>query len=490
MSDVALSNKAVPADVIDDPEYLSKVINQFILNANDESAAQPAAKSSTSPGQVYNRKHVIDALTNMQVSYKPEYIPGQEINVNTDSFKTALLNSMAKLDNVSVPKTMNQIDGRTIDFVEMIFGAFLRDKNTSYVVKKLLLSLQIPIIKTALLDKTFFYNKKHPARHVLNSIAHLGIGIEDSENTIYKTMAYIIEQLLRSFKDNVSVFNTARLSFDRLSVIEKNKHEKTEKQTQELIMKEYARQMVYAELKRYTANVEVPQSLHLLIFSYWSTLVYHRFLKYGKESIEWRESVGILRLLTKTLMPFNSREDWLALRSIYKGIVNTVRSSLNETRQNKEKIFVAVSNLNNFYAKKLKESEFYIASSDAETPVNEDADINIFDALTDDEIDELEVTENKLSGDQSRKVPSIIQPGSWFEVFSDYSHPVRRLKLSIIIEDQARLVFVDYMGNKVIEKDLEAFMIELKHDQSRLINDHSIFEYALSMVILAIAARK
>ena len=86
-------------------------------------------------------------------------------------------------------------------------------------------------------------------------------------------------------------------------------------------------------------------------------------------------------------------------------------------------------------------------------------------------------------------MPDLVKINEWFEVFTDYNHPIRRLKLSSILQPQAMLVFVDYMGNKVIEKDIETFIIELQNDQSRLINDHSIFEYALSMVIISIASR-
>ena len=58
------------------------------------------------------------------------------------------------------------------------------------------------------------------------------------------------------------------------------------------------------------------------------------------------------------------------------------------------------------------------------------------------------------------------------------------------VNEQAKLIFVDCMGNKVLEKNLKKFVTELKNDQSRIINDHSIFEYALSMVILSIATRE
>ena len=485
------TNNAISDDYISDPEYISKVINQFILNEDNTRSNGNTIKSSGS--QHYKREHVITALTNLQTTFKPKYIPGQTVNINTDEFKSALMNSMAKLDKVAIPKSMNQIDSRTIDFVEMLFGAFLRDKNISNAIKDLLLMLQIPIIKISLIDNKFFNNENHPARHVLNSIAHLGIGIDDKESTIYKTMQYIIEQLQNSFDKNTEIFNTAQQSLRRLTDIEKNKHEKTEKQTQHLIKIEYARQLVLKELQYYTLNISIPEIIQPLILSHWSTLMFNRFINYGKDSIEWREAVGILRLLMKSLRPVETREDWVALRSIYKGIVNSIRSSLNDSRQNKEKTFMATSNLNNYYFKIISESEFFTESNrDNETNENSE-NYNILDCFNNKEFDNLDLSPIEKQAEHSRELlqqmPDFIQAGEWFEVFTDYSHPVRRLKLSVIMDEQARLVFVDYIGNKVIEKDLKTFITELKNDQSRLINDHSIFEYALSMVIISIAAR-
>ncbi|RDH82667.1 MAG: hypothetical protein DIZ80_10330 [endosymbiont of Galathealinum brachiosum] len=474
---------------ISDPEYISKVINQFILN-DDKTHLKVAAHASAARSQHYNREHILHALTNIQLTFKPRYIPGQTVNVNTEEFKLALMESMAKLDKVAIPKTMNQIDSRTIDFVEMIFGVFIRDKNISDIIKSLLLLIQIPILKISLTDSNFFNNDTHPARHVLNSIAHLGIGIEDTESTLYQTIHYIIDQLLHSFDNNIVAFITAKASLDRLSDIQKNKFIKTENHTQHLIAIEYTQQLVLKELKHYTSNIKIPKELQPLILSHWSTLMFHRFISYGKDSIEWREAVGILRLLVKSFNPINKKDEWVALRSIYKGIVNCIRSSLNNTRQNKEKIFIATSNLNNYYFSKLCNSEFF--SSKNNDSDDEDTEFILFNTLYDNYTSDIEPSPFDLQAENSKSsitnMPEVIKINEWFEVFTDYSHPVRRLKLSSIMDVQATLIFVDYMGNKVIEKDLESFITELKNDQSRLINDHSIFEYALSMVIISIAA--
>jgi len=483
----------IASDSISDPEYISSVINNFILN-DTKAKLKTNANAAIAKNQHYNRQHIINALTNIQLTFKPIYKPGHSVNINTDKFKSALLNSMAKLDNVAIPKSMNQIDSRTIDFVEMIFGAFIRDKNISDIIISLLLLLQIPIIKISLLDSKFFNNDNHPARYVLNSIAHLGIGIEDKEDTLYQTMNYIIDQLLHSYDENISSFISAKTSLDRLSDIHKDKFIKTQKHTQHLIAIEYTQQLVLKELQYFTSNIDIPVKLQPLILSHWSTLMFHRFISYGKDSIEWREVVGILRLLAKSFAPIQTKNDWVALRSIYKGIVNSVRSCLSNTRQNKEKIFVATSNLNNYYFSKLSNSEYYSTQHKEPEENIDKTDFVLFDNLYKNYISDIEPSPLDKQARESERsllnMPDLIKPNNWFEVFTDYSHPVRRLKLSTIMKQQALLIFVDYMGNKVIEKKLDIFITELKNDQSRLINDHSIFEYALSMVIISIAAKK
>jgi len=208
---------------VDDQEKVSKAIKSFISGDNEDSDGVKTSSGHSGAGkQFHDRRDVIKALTNLQTSYKPAYVPG-ETSIQTDAFKHALLNSMAKMGNTSMSKSLNAIDGRTVDFVEMLFGAFLRDTNISPALKSLLLELQIPLIKVAMLDTKFFQNNKHTARNVLDTMAHLGIGIEDKENTLFKTMQLIVEQLQTTFDQNLTSFNTALTALNRLRSIEEDK---------------------------------------------------------------------------------------------------------------------------------------------------------------------------------------------------------------------------------------------------------------------------
>ncbi len=463
--------------LIDNTDYMSKLVGDFI-NKPDEDAKKTTA--SVARGQkFFARDDVILALSKMQLGYRPEFKQGQAVNINTNAFKTTLLNQMASQGGAIMTKSVNQIDGRTIDFVEMIFGAFLRDPNITYAIKSLLLRLQIPIIKTALLDLKFFYNPKHSARHVLDTIAHIGIGIEDKNSTVYQTMELIVEQLLRGFDTNISTFNTALTSLSRLTDIEKKKQELNEVQTRQQIRQEHARQLVMAELQFHMIGKIIPKSVQPLILKFWSTLMFHACIRYGKESAQWKQSVTLLRRLVNSLQPINNEKSWAFLKGNYKQLVYAIKQALDETKQSKEHIYSAIQLLSRTYENMLAESQF-----------QNTATLNIAasaDAFTDgDHVDErLLIAKKKIA-----RLPTEIKPGVWFEVFDGNNRPVRRFKLSVIVTEDAHLVFVDRLGVKGIEKDAEEFVAELRSGKSRVIADHSIFNHALSQVIHSLATAR
>lgn len=473
-------NKAA-ADIAD-REFLSKVINDYVKDAASDGSA---LRASASGKGFFNRDDVLQALTNIQLSYKSAYIPGQKVNINTEAFKITLLNSMAKINNMATPKTINQIDGRTVDFVEMIFGAFLRDNNISDVVKSLLLKLQIPVIKTSLIDTNFFYDNNHPARTLMDTIAHLGIGIEEESNTVYQTIDLIVNQLLRSFDKNTVSFRTALSSLQRLTTIETQKLEQTEDDTHKQILKEHARQLVLSELQFHTMNIKLPKPIQPLILNNWSTYMYGCYLRHGKSSYEWQESIDILKIITKSLSPIQNRETWVSLRHNYQEIVNTVKQKISLTKQNKEKAFLSISNLNRHYENTIKSSEYF-----EQKVVKPKTEIKLKDSIYADKSKDQPSPVEKIAKSAATiiaELPEFIKPGVWFKIYTGKGQPPRRLKLSLITRENAHLIFVDRKGEMIIDKEAEVFCQEIKDDLSCLLEDHSIFDQALSQVISQIS---
>jgi len=463
---------------INDTEKVSKAINKFINGDADDGSSTSTAQSGAGK-QFHDRRDVIKALTNLQTTYKPKFA-ANETSIRTDGFKHALLNSMAKMGNTSMSKTLNAIDGRTIDFVEMLFGAFLRDKNISVAIKSLLLELQIPLIKVAMLDTQFFQNDKHAARRMLDTVAHLGIGIENTDNTLYKTIQLIIEQLQNTFEQNLNSFNTALTALNRLVTIEKDKSGKQEEDTQRDILKEHARQIVLNELQRCTYKKIIQKDLKPLILKQWAALMFQRFIKYGKDSSQWHEITTLLKHLVYSVQPIESSEQWVLLNNDSGILINDIEAQLNTTKLSPGGIDASITALKEIHASLIESSEFFQEKPDY-TLSERSIDEIIDDSMEDMPEDDVEPPHIQIS-----RLPNDVKQGVWFEIYNGEDRALRRVKLSVILFDEAKLVFVDRHGDKVIEKFANEFVEELNDEKSKIIADHSIFNHALGQIINSI----
>ena len=98
------------------------------------------------------------------------------------------------------------------------------------------------------------------------------------------------------------------------------------------------------------------------------------------------------------------------------------------------------------------------------------------------------VGEEQFTRAGDANIADSLKRGAWYEVYNGEDRPVRRLKLAVVLEDTAELIFVDRKGNTVIEKDAAEFAVELEDKRSSMIADHSTFDNALGNVINALAA--
>jgi len=79
-------------------------------------------------------------------------------------------------------------------------------------------------------------------------------------------------------------------------------------------------------------------------------------------------------------------------------------------------------------------------------------------------------------------LPSNVMPGMWFQIHAGEGKS-RRCKLSVIILEDEKLIFVTHEGEVVSEKSFEEFTNELDCGTSKIIMGHSVFDYALNSVI-------
>jgi hypothetical protein len=109
-------------------------------------------------------------------------------------------------------KVASSTDKITMDVIGLLFDYIFRDASIPEELRSLFTRLQVPILKTALLDRSFFSDRKHPARRLLDHLAGAAIGATGDAGyraAFELTAAGVIEEVCRDFQVDVGVFDVA-----------------------------------------------------------------------------------------------------------------------------------------------------------------------------------------------------------------------------------------------------------------------------------------
>ena len=464
---------------------ISRVACQFI---NGEAIAQgpgiPASFSASAMetagnnNHYYDRRDVLRALSNLQANF----IQHNEVTefVDAETFKRALMIDMGSRHGGTLTRRVNQIDEKTIDFIEMLFEVILEDSSISEPVTNLLLRLQIPVIKIAMLDQQLFSSSEHPARQVLNLIARVGRGIDERSDEIYGRLEHIIDHLLEEFDVDIISFQLAVDQLNELIRGEQRITEENEKHTRKQVLQQHARQTVLNELQHLMASRTLPKAVYPLVLKHWSTLMFHRYIRHGKASEEWNQAVSLLKQLLNSLQVIGGKSQWSQLSASRFTLITNIKEALYDTHQDKVKIDQALDALANTYENMLEHSAYGPDDSDT------------FDALPEVEAEPMTASpleqQQKQAREKIARLPGEVRPGTWFLVFDGPERPRRHLKLSVILMAEAKLIFVDRLGIKVLEKDAATFAEDLQSGRSTAITEHPLFDHALGQVIGSLSA--
>lgn len=473
-------------------EEMNSIVSQFMkgdISVMGDELELPASfykdpnEQNASDKKLYARKDVLKSLNRLQ--NKLLELGVQSALSGNEEIKKSLMADMGIDKNDPIAKEMAVLDERSIDFVGMMFDAITSDESISPVISELIMQLQIPMIKVAVTDEALFTNDQHPARNVLNLIPQAGKGVTEKEDRIFSDLDNIVNDILNEYEMDIDCFDDAVDTLYDLIENEDRLAEEKEFKQQRAVIREHARSVVISELRDLTANKNIPDEIQPLVLKNWSTLMFNRHIKHGKESYEWLESILLLKLLLKCLQPIEQKSQWSFLKNNHSALVESVNDELYETKQNKNDIDDKLSLLKESFLKMLDDENYTI--EDIET---KSSDNFMHEEINSDIEQELEIAKQKaqLVLDKISQLPDSIKPGVWFEVFNGEDKAVRRVKMSVILTEAAKIIFVDRKGIKVIEKNIDDFTNELSKNKSRILADHSTFDHALGKVIGYMAA--
>jgi len=474
-------------------EDISRIVNEFMsgemtITGDEielpESFLRTPTQQDLDGKNCYQRKEVLRALSNLQ--RKLTSLHNKSKNLTTRQIKQELLDDISKAHDGVLDKQVNLLDERSMDFVGLMFDAIANDETISDIMTNLIKRLQIPVMKVAMTDSKIFDMEEHPARVTVDLLTTAGKGINTEEDRLYKDLVIVIDNILNQFDVDLSAFEEAANQIKNIIHKEKQLTAKTEKKQQKQILLEHARHIVVTQLKMVSCNKKIPNQVRPLVLKNWASLMINRYIRHGRGSSPWIQSVLLLKLLLKCMQPIRFQSQYNLVKNNHMALIEAVNDELYETKQNKNDIADQIVTLKTHFLHLISHYDLKIINETDKNQIKEEQ----FDASSDDNEEELQQIQQQvqIAKQKIAQLPGSTKPGVWYEIFTGKDKAVRRLKLSVILTDAAQLIFVDRRGVKIIEKDAEEFAKELKENRSRLLADHSTFDFALGKVIGAIAA--
>ncbi len=233
-------------------------------------------------------------------------------------------------------RVVGQVDDDVINLVSMLFEFILDDRTLPDSLKALIGRMQIPMLKVALLDKTFFSRGSHPARRLLNEIASASLGWAEHNDarrdSLYQKIEQVVMRLLNDFVDDPAIFAELLEDFIAFTGDERRRSELLEQRTRDAeegrAKAELARQDVEQVLNQRLLGKVLPEVVVRLLRDAWSKVMLLICLKHGKASAEWREALDTMDELIWSVGPHDDPLSRQQLLERVPGLLKALREGL------------------------------------------------------------------------------------------------------------------------------------------------------------------
>ncbi|QHF43137.1 thymidine phosphorylase [Pseudomonas sp. S35] len=440
---------------------------QVLLKAVRGSVA-PTLEASAEPQPIATRD-LLRLLSHLQ-----QYVPEPEVEDDFD-----LRNQLGQLlTRVSVKSGKSRVvedaDEDVINLIALLFEFILNDRAVPDAFKALIARLQIPLLKVAVLDKSFFSRASHPARRLLNEIAAVAMcwsPVGDyMRDGLYLHIEQVVQRLLNEFVEDPAIFSQLHTEFSAFTTAERQRSELLEQHTRDTeegrVHTEAARQRVADALNRRLMGKVLPQAVVLFVQQAWSQVLLLANLKHGEQSVQWQAGLRTVDELIWSVSPQEGSDAGPHVLEQLPGLLKALRDGLTSAA------FDPFSTRDFF----VRLQALHVQPLEGVDALIEVREPFLFSALLPDPAEGL-----------SRDDPDLLKAyrlriGGWVEFRQDDDSALR-CKLTAIMAPANTYVFVSRTGLKVLERSAGQLALAFKRCALFTLDDGPLFERALAAVL-------
>lgn len=420
-------------------------------------------------------------------------------------------------------RSLARVDDDVINLVSMLFDFILDDRNLPAALKALVGRLQLPILRVAIADKSFFSLSSHPARRLLNELARATMGWNDHDDLgkdqLHQLLEDLVGRLLSEAEPDAQLFEELHAGLQAFVEADQRRAGRFEQRTRDA---EEGRARIEAARFRVASllnDLLLGRTLPVLVVDFlrdsWSQVMQMVWLREGDASADWRqaaesavqliasmepcqpEQIAARRQTNKTLLVGLAAQLDLLGNDPYEGTTVLQRlgalqeaalpaEPVAESQPPVESALVADLPAAQAVADEATESaELLSEVTDASLiePVSSPSVLIAEPVLDPGPLEPEPLSVEDLPSVAASQWADALRPGGWFDLVAVEDQPSQRCKLAAVIAFSGKYIFVNRAGMKVAEYPHSALCQLFEKGQIRLVDDNQLFDRALESVI-------
>ncbi|WP_373510257.1 DUF1631 domain-containing protein [Thiocapsa sp.] len=289
------------------------------------------AATAATEGSAIGLAQLIDALNGLQRGYTDfRQIPA----LGAADIDPRRGNVLQQIRATPIMMWSRPLDAVTIDIVARLFDAIFNDPELSATVRAELAKLQIPVLKVALVDKSFFSDRRHPARRLLDVVAGSGIGRnEKDEPRLVDKVREIVDAVVEGFDSDLNVFAVQTYTLEEFLREEEEqaqgKSQRVFEQLEQRDRQEIAATRVGRELAARIGEAgTLPALVSAFLDRFWRRVLNDVFIRTGDAGLNWKDALATMDDLIWSVQPKDTADERNRLLTALPDLLTRLRRGL------------------------------------------------------------------------------------------------------------------------------------------------------------------
>ena len=276
----------------------------------------------------------LQQLTQLQRGHV-EQVPGASVVLNAAQLESGGVNVLHQLKQAPIGEGGGRIDDLTVDIVAMLFDFVLEDREIPDFMKALIGRLQIPILKVAMLDRSVFSKRTHPARRLVNALADAAVGwteADQANNPVFAKAQAVVNRVLSDFEDDVALFAELLAEFELFRTEAEHEAEQRAKDSVKLVQGkeqlDQAKNLARREVARRTSTEGIPPAVRYFLKQHWVDFLTVAHMAQSEDGEQWQSAVDVMDRLVWSVEPKATVEDRAQLVRLLPGLLRDLREGM------------------------------------------------------------------------------------------------------------------------------------------------------------------